>query len=258
MTNKEDIIYKCKLSSQLTDLEKDSFINIFNRVFHEGFDQDWFNWKYIDNIYGDSYIVLAYSKDDAIGARAFWRNDIDGQLCYQPCDTAVVEEFRGRGIFSKMTLAALEDTKGSYIYNYPNENSRPGYLKLGWKVNKYFYLKFVLNRNRLKRDCEYIDDDYLVWKFGKSPVSKYYYYEKDGESYLLYNRKNNIYYILGRFNGEYNNYFTKVDNPILFNYTAKETLLYKLLKNRGTIVSFDNGIEDGDIINIPIYKGDFF
>ena len=44
-------------------------------------------------------------------------------LSYQPCDTAVLKEFRGRGIFTKMSLIALEKTKGAFIYNYPNENS---------------------------------------------------------------------------------------------------------------------------------------
>ena len=34
-------------------------------------DIDWFNWKYMDNIYGDSYIVLAYDEDKAIGIEHF-------------------------------------------------------------------------------------------------------------------------------------------------------------------------------------------
>ena len=43
-----------------------------------------------------------------------------------------------------MTLQALDNTR-VLLYNYPNE-IRPGYLKLGWSINKYFYLKPVLNK----------------------------------------------------------------------------------------------------------------
>ena len=108
-----------------------------------------------------------------------------------------------------MSLTALEKIKDAFIYNFPNENYLPGNLKLGWKVNKYCYLKPVLSRTKLKQESKYIDDDYLIWKFGESPINKYHYYEKDGQSYLLYGRKKNIYYVLGRFNDKYSKYFTK-------------------------------------------------
>lgn len=258
MVNKADITYIYKASSDIIDSEKNSFISVFNEVFDLDFDRQWFDWKYIDNVYGDSYIVLAYYNDKAVGVRAFWRNDINEKLSYQPCDTAVLKEFRGLGIFTKMTLKALEETKGSFIYNYPNENSRPGYLKLGWNINKYFYLKPVLSKNRLEDECKYIDDDYLIWKFGKSPINKYYYYEKNGSSYLLYNRKKNIYYILGKFNNKYNDYFIKVESPILFNYTSQKSTIHKILKNKATIVSFNNEIDNADEIDIPIFKADYF
>ncbi|NMB26680.1 MAG: GNAT family N-acetyltransferase [Tissierellia bacterium] len=255
---KEDITYECKLSSNLTQGEKDSFISVFNRVFNLDYNMDWFNWKYMDNIYGDSYLVLAYDGNKLVGIRSFWRNDINGHLSYQPCDTAVLKEYRGRGIFSKMSLIALEKIKDAFIYNFPNENSLPGNLKLGWKVNKYCYLKPVLSRTKLKQESKYIDDDYLIWKFGESPINKYHYYEKDGQSYLLYGRKKNIYYVLGRFNDKYSKYFTKVNYPILFNYTTKRTIIYKMFKNRTTIVSFERENQDTSKIDIPIFKGDFF
>ena len=50
---KEDIRYECKLSSDFTHIEKQDFINLFNKIFHMDYGLDWFNWKYIDNIYGD-------------------------------------------------------------------------------------------------------------------------------------------------------------------------------------------------------------
>ncbi|MCF6465480.1 hypothetical protein C3E90_06215 [Clostridium sp. Cult2] len=258
LVDKEDIIYTCKLSSELSEKEKSSFIEVFNTVFHTKYNLEWFNWKYLDNIYGDSYIVLAYDGEELIGIRVFWRNDIEGHLSYQPCDTAVLERYRGKGIFTKSSLIALENTKGAFIYNFPNENSLPGNLKLGWEINKYCYLEPVFSKSKLKDETHYIHEDYLVWRFIKSPIKKYHYYQKDNQSYLLFERGKNIYYILGRFNSEYNEYFMKADFPLLFKYTTKETVIYKIFKNRATIVSFNNGIKGIEKIQIPIYKGDYF
>ncbi|MCF6463862.1 hypothetical protein C3E89_10935 [Clostridium sp. Cult1] len=258
LRDKVDITYICKLSGEFIEKEKQEFVDLFNTVFHTNYSLEWFNWKYIDNIYGDSYIVLAYDEGQLIGIRAFWRNDIEDHLSYQPCDTAVLKSHRGKGIFTKSSKLALEKTKGAFIYNFPNENSLPGNLKLGWRINKYSYLKPVLSKSKLKDETDYIDDNYLVWRFTKSPIKKYYYYQKNGESYLLFNRGRNIYYVLGRFNNEYNDYFIKVDFPILFSYTTKETIIYKIFNNRGTVVSFNNGIEGTDKIYIPEYKADYF
>lgn len=253
-----DIRYECRLSSKITHIEKQGFVNLFNRVFHMKYDLDWFDWKYIGNIYGDSYIVLAYDHAKLVGIRSFWRNDIDGNISYQPCDTAVSKEYRGRGIFSKMSLVALEGIDDGFIYNFPNENSLPGNLKLGWEINKYYYLKLVFNRFKLKNESRYIPDDYLIWKFGESPLKKYDFYKKNGESYLLFERIDGIYYVLGRFNSKYNNYFTRVRPVVLFNYTENKTTLYKMAKNRGTIVSFEKDKQDYSKLDIPIFKGDFF
>lgn len=255
---KNSITYISKLSSELTLPEKKDFINVFNTVFNMNYNIDWYNWKYIDNIYGNSHIILAYYKDKVVGIRSFWRNDINGHLCYQPCDTAVLKEFRGKGIFSKMTLLALEKTEEAFIYNFPNNNSLPGYLKLGWRINKHAYLKPVLSHGRLKQESKYIEDDYLIWKFGKCPFNQYYYYETGGQTYLLHKRKNNIYYVLGRFNGKYKDYFAKTSFPILFNYIDKETIIYKIFKNRATIVSYERENEGFNNIDIPMSKADFF
>ncbi|NLW21719.1 MAG: GNAT family N-acetyltransferase [Tissierellia bacterium] len=255
---KKDIEYICKLTSEITITEKKDFVNLFNEVFHTDYGLDWFDWKYMDNIYGDSYIVFAYHGDRIVGIRSFWRNDIDGHLSYQPCDTAVHKDYRGQGIFSNMSLVALEKVKGAFIYNFPNENSLPGNLKLGWRINKYSYLKLVIDRNRLRRETKFIEPDYLIWRFGKSPINKYYYCQIGGDFYLLFKRKNNIYYVLGRFDKEYKDYFIKAHSPILFNYTHNKTFTYRIFKNRSTLVSYQKEGYNMEKIDVPMFKADFF
>ncbi len=252
----DDIKYIGKYTNELNDKEKKDFLYLFNTVFGLNYNIHWFNWKYLDNIYGDSYIVLAYDEDDIIGIRSFWRNDIDNILSYQPCDTAVLKEYRGRGIFSQMTKIALKEVEGAFIYNFPNENSLPGNLKLGWEIHKEYHIKSVWNRSKLKDEVKFIEDKYLLWKFYKSPLNKYYYYEIDGQSYLLYKRKNNLYYVLGKFNGENKKYFTKAKAPILFIHVAEKTMIYKIFKKSTTIVSFQG--RDKKNIDIPIFKADYF
>src|SRR5699024_1026405 len=104
LINKENIVYLCKLTSELSTCDKKDFIEIFNTVFDMNYNMEWFNWKYMDNIYGDSYIVLVYYDNKPIAAKAFWRNDIQGYKSYQPCDTGVLKEYRKMGIFTDMTI----------------------------------------------------------------------------------------------------------------------------------------------------------
>ncbi len=253
----EEIRYELKTSKQLSENDIEDFLKVFNDVFGANHNREWFNWKYRDNIYGESYIVIAYSGDAPVAVRSLWRNDIDSVLAYQPCDTAVISEYRNRGIFSEMTLRALEETGNDMIYNYPNENSYPGYIKLGWEVRNYFYLELVINKNNLKEETHLIPEDYLKWKFIDSPISKYYYYKKNNEYYLLLKRTGKIYYLLGRFDPIYKDQFEEIKYPVLFNYTKDKTLMYKLLKNRARIVSYDKNNKFKKL-DIPIYKGDFF
>ena len=51
-------------------------------------------------------------------------------------DTATHPDHQGRGLFSALTRHAVEAcrTEGvAFVFNTPNEQSRPGYLKLGWR-----------------------------------------------------------------------------------------------------------------------------
>ena len=52
-------------------------------------------------------------------------------------DTATHPEYQGRGIFTRLTHAALDELERegvAFVFNTPNDQSRPGYLKMGWDV----------------------------------------------------------------------------------------------------------------------------
>ena len=103
--------------------------------------ESWY-FKHIDNPFGESYVSLAYKNDILIGVRAFmkWPWQIGDQIwnSYRAVDTATHPDYQGKGVFKKLTLKALDDVKSmegdTFVFNTPNQYSRPGYLKMGWKV----------------------------------------------------------------------------------------------------------------------------
>lgn len=101
---------------------------------------DFFRWKHLENPFGRSLMMVAEADGAIIGFRAFmrWQLRTRGRLVHavQAVDTATHPNYQGMGVFSALTLAALERLRGDadLIYNTPNEKSLPGYLKMGWRT----------------------------------------------------------------------------------------------------------------------------
>lgn len=102
---------------------------------------EWFSWKHRDNPMGPSIITLAREPENGtvVAARALWRLDLQRGTAtipaYQPCDTATAPGHRHRGLFTRLTHLAVEEARkrAGLLFNFPNAQSKPGYLKLGWQ-----------------------------------------------------------------------------------------------------------------------------
>jgi len=101
----------------------------------------YWRWKHEQNPFGKSPVLLAFEGELLIGLRAFmpWRFRYEGKTmqAYRAVDTATHPEHQGKGIFSKLTMAMIDQVKQgepAIIFNTPNGKSMPGYLKMGWKV----------------------------------------------------------------------------------------------------------------------------
>lgn len=101
---------------------------------------EFWRWKHELGPFGPSPVLLAESRGEIVGLRAFlrWRlrsgeRDVEA---VRAVDTATHPDWRGRGIFTRLTreLAALEAERGTaFVFNTPNHSSGPGYLKMGWR-----------------------------------------------------------------------------------------------------------------------------
>lgn len=140
------------------------FIQVQREVFNNDYNLQYFKHKYIDNIYGKSVICVVYLNGKPVAARSLWRNDIDGKEAYQPVDTCVLSECRGHGVFSKMTKQSVAMIpENAIVYNFPNQNSFPGYIKLGWREVALYHMVLLTNKAYKKEHPTSIDDEYFAW-----------------------------------------------------------------------------------------------
>lgn len=103
-------------------------------------DVDYWIWKHEQNPFGPSIVLLAEIDGRLAGMRAFmrWRLNFGGETveAAKPVDSVTHPDFQRRGIFSRLTVAACEEAQRlgvRLLFNTPNQNSLPGYLKLGWQ-----------------------------------------------------------------------------------------------------------------------------
>jgi GNAT superfamily N-acetyltransferase len=104
-------------------------------------DERFLSWKHLENPFGASPMWLALDGARVVGFRAFLRWEFtrpDGAVvpAVRAVDTATDPDYQGRGIFTRLTLEAI-DALGAegiqLVFNTPNARSLPGYLKMGWR-----------------------------------------------------------------------------------------------------------------------------
>jgi len=101
--------------------------------------EEIWRYKHVDNHFGKSLVLVAVENDMIIGVRALmrWKWQLGKQVfsALRAVDTATHPKHQGKGVFKKLTLKAIEIAKeqaDDFIFNTPNTQSLPGYLKMGW------------------------------------------------------------------------------------------------------------------------------
>jgi GNAT superfamily N-acetyltransferase len=101
---------------------------------------DLFAWKHDRNPFAASPAWVAVADDRVIGLRVFMRWEFAGPngevaRAGRAVDTATDPAWQGKGVFKALTLHGLDELQREgvdFIFNTPNANSLPGYLKMGW------------------------------------------------------------------------------------------------------------------------------
>lgn len=99
-------------------------------------------WKHRDNPFGVSPAWVALHDGVVVGYRTFLRWEFlteQGKVlrAVRAVDTATDPAYRGVGIFRTLTLQGVSELTlagDGIVFNTPNDQSRPGYLKMGWTM----------------------------------------------------------------------------------------------------------------------------
>ncbi len=181
--------------------------------------EELWKWKHLDNPFGKSPVLLAEEDGKIIGIRAFlnWEFAQNNELikACRAVDTAIHPDFQGKGLFTKLSLNLIDQIKddgSQLIYNTPNTQSLPGYLKMGWEKWGKLPLKMKFNVGGSRSKTNVLSSDwstvqnlieeiesqknsgstiqthlkprYLNWRYANCPLFPYQFIS-DGESYLL-------------------------------------------------------------------------
>lgn len=180
-----DIKYVCRWSSELTSSYIEDFISVLESVWKKDFNRNIFQCRYINNIYGPSLLVMAYSNELPIGTQAFWRNDINRRISYQADDGAVLESYRGHGLLGKMIQKGKEVLGNDVLlYSYTNSKSKKSFVKLGWDVMSSYPIWPLVFYNHYYHQCpQRVDYKYANWYLKK-------------KKHITYVERNNRYYLV--------------------------------------------------------------
>jgi GNAT superfamily N-acetyltransferase len=220
-----------------TPQDKPAMIGLLKNSLGEGLipkSEALWDWKHEQNPFGASFVLLAEENGVLIGLRAFmqWQWQWNGKVykAIRAVDTATHPDHQGKGIFKKLTLQQLELCKQQgihFVFNTPNDQSRPGYLKMGWVQQGKMPLKlkvlnpialayaiafkkgkgaagaddptpaqtwdprvFDLMKNYSINDKHLntaISSSYIRWRYADNPLFRYNYFT-DFENFLLIGR----------------------------------------------------------------------
>jgi len=248
-TNTGDLRIEVCWTNSISSNIKNDFITIQSKVFGFNFAARYSN-QFEANIYGPSIIVVSYCRNRPAGAWALWRNDLEIHKAFQAGSTAVLEEHRGQGLFRKMVNAGLRELgDAAMIYNFPNDQSLPGYLKMGWTLRDHRRYRIVSQFLEHRIDVDLMGDNYLSWilKNERQATLKSKIVGFKGSPYLLRKRFKGLYIAIASLNYSSVKSQNKVMAPFILEYSRKGYL------GRGLVTVVRNVPES---VRIPIYKVD--
>lgn len=127
-------------------------------------DHAFWTWKHLASPFGPSYLLVAEAEGVIVGLRAFmrwtWWSGEREVPAVRAVDTVTHPDWRGRGVFTRLTLEMIERVRSegvAFVFNTPNDRSRPGYLKMGWvrvgRITPWVRPRRLLRRSRRPQEA---------------------------------------------------------------------------------------------------------
>jgi GNAT superfamily N-acetyltransferase len=139
-----------------TETDTPEIVNLLKLSLGEGLTPKsihYWQWKHRLNPFGESPVLTCWEQGVLIGVRAFMRWEWTGNgkiyKALRAVDTATHPDHQGKGIFKKLTLALVDycTQKGDdFVFNTPNNQSKPGYIKMGWREAGKLPIVFSLHK----------------------------------------------------------------------------------------------------------------
>lgn len=184
--------------------------------------EEWFHWKFEGSPYGKAILACAFDGDETVGCVGigFGQMTFGDKLlsCALSYETFVHPNYQGCHLFTKLTKLAEEECSRrgvDVLYNFPNSNSLPGFIKRGWtakrittyKIKLCKPLKCILHISDIKKGFTPLDSNliqirnnniidlgvvaqngvfipqwsnqYIKWRFLTYPVGCYWIYNEN-------------------------------------------------------------------------------
>ncbi|WZL88733.1 GNAT family N-acetyltransferase [Salinimicrobium sp. 3283s] len=209
-------------------------------------------YKHVDNPFGKSLVLVAVENDEIIGVRAFmrWQWQLGDRVffAYRAVDTATHPDHQGKGVFKRLTLEAIEiagKKNDHFIFNTPNSQSLPGYLKMGWeeldKIKVQVNLTNPLNWFNVKQtghyginnNCSDAQMEGLISNFNNLKVGENKLFTLKSVKYLSWRYENN----------PLQKYEVKSDQDFYLAGYVKQYKYFKELRITEHVYSEDSGLQ---------------
>ncbi|MCR9533325.1 MULTISPECIES: GNAT family N-acetyltransferase [Vibrio] len=177
-------------------------LNVLNDAFHDEylFKEELLYWKYL---MGENELLCyaAFKDDEIVGIRFNFVFDVEENgrtiSIVQPSDSAVIRSEQGKGIFGKLTRFFIDDIKTLHrpfvVLNFPNEKSKPTYVKLGWDISeRHWYMSHTFALQTPLSSIQKLNEIHLkelpslfCWRFFQHPCNDYFFYENNKAKFIF-------------------------------------------------------------------------
>ena len=186
--------------------DENKILDLFKITFKKEMSLEYWNWRFLNNPYGDVQIALAFDQEKLVGHYAispidFTSNGKTFKVAHS-MTTMTHPDYQGMGIFNKLAsllYSNLKESSYDLVWGFPNSNSYYGFMKnLSWKPSQVLttlkcsepvtnpnLIKLTLSKDSFSnKECNLFDSDkiqikkdanYFDWRYKRNPENEYFF-----------------------------------------------------------------------------------